>query len=97
MYILGIHYYGHNTSVALFKNNKLLFAIEEERLSRKKNDGRVPHLSINCVLKKFKLKINDIKIISFATIPDRLIKEKYLGFNLKILTNAKTLFLMISL
>ena len=49
MYILGIHYYGHNTSVAFFKKN--IFAIEEERLSRIKNDGNVPHLSIKCVLK----------------------------------------------
>ncbi len=89
MYILGIHYYGHNTSVSLFRNNNLLFAIEEERLSRKKNDGRVPHLSINCILKKFKIKINDIKVISFATIPDRLIKEKYLGFNLKNFNKCK--------
>ena len=92
MYILGIHYYGHNTSVALFKNNKLLFAIEEERLSRKKNDGSIPYLGISEILKKYKLKINDIKVISFATIPEKLIKEKYLKYTLEDYANRKEIF-----
>jgi carbamoyltransferase len=92
MYILGIHYYGHNTSVALFKNNNLIFAIEEERLSRIKNDGNVPHLSIRCALKKFKLKINDIDLISFATIPERLIQKKYLKFTLDNYEKSKDIF-----
>jgi carbamoyltransferase len=97
MYILGVHYYGHNTSVALFKNNKLLFAIEEERLSRKKNDGSVPYLGIGEILKKYNLKINDIDIISFATIPERLIKEKYLKYTLEDFSNRKKFFLKKSL
>jgi len=92
MYILGIHFYGHNTSVALFENNQLLFAIEEERLSRKKNDGAFPYLGINEVLKKYKLKINDIKLICFATIPERLIKEKYLRLTLENFDEYKNIF-----
>ena len=80
------------TSVALFKNNNLIFAIEEERLSRIKNDGNIPHLSIKCVLSKYKLKINDIDLISFATIPERLIKEKYLKFTLDNYEKSKDIF-----
>ena len=38
MYILGINI-GHNGSTALFKDNELLFYIEEERLTRQKYDG----------------------------------------------------------
>jgi carbamoyltransferase len=92
MLILGVHYYGHNTSVCLFKNNNLIFAIEEERLSRKKNDGAVPYKSITYILKKFNLKINDINAICCATIPERLIKEKYLKFTINNFKLSKNIF-----
>jgi carbamoyltransferase len=41
----------HESSVALLKNGKIVAAIAEERLSRKKGDGRYPHLAIDEVLK----------------------------------------------
>ena len=37
----------HESSVALLKNGKVVAAIAEERLSRKKGDGRYPHLAID--------------------------------------------------
>ena len=37
-YVIGIHD-GHNSSIALFKENDLLFSISEERFTRKKNQG----------------------------------------------------------
>jgi len=92
MLIIGIHYYGHSTSVALFKNNKILFAIEEERVSRIKNDGSIPFKSMQLLLNKFKLKINDISAICFATIPEELIKEKYLKFTYEEYEKAKNIF-----
>ena len=38
LWILGISR-GHNAGACLTKNGKIIFAIEEERLSRKKYDG----------------------------------------------------------
>ena len=52
-----------NSAACLFKNNKLLYAIEEERLSRIKNDSSFPKLAIQKILEKEKIKISDIKII----------------------------------
>ena len=37
-WVLGISR-GHNAGACLLKNGKIIFAIEEERLSRKKYDG----------------------------------------------------------
>ena len=88
MYFLGINYYGHNTSCSLFKNGRLLFAIEEERLSRIKNDTAFPVLSIKFCLNKFNLKINDIKLIGAATIPQRLLRKKYIEFPLSVFPKA---------
>ena len=105
MFYLGINYYGHNTSCALVKDGKLIYASEEERFSRKKNDGSLPLKSINNCLKTFNLTINDIDQIYAATLPNRLIKEKYfkytanqfpkaydLFFNTKSINNIKYLF-----
>ena len=36
MYILGIHPGGHDTSATLLRDGKIIIAIEEERLSKKK-------------------------------------------------------------
>lgn len=41
MYTVGIHD-GHNASVALFENNELIFALQEERITREKNASGFP-------------------------------------------------------
>lgn len=58
-YILGLCTMG-NSSAALFKNDVLIAAIEEERLTRKKNDGRFPYNSIKEVLSICKINITDV-------------------------------------
>ena len=78
MYHLGLHYYGHDTSVALFKNDKLLFALEEERLSRIKHDKNIPYKALDYVVKKYNISSRNLSSIDFATIPERLLKKKYL-------------------
>ena len=40
---------GHNAGVCLLKDGEVVFALEEERLSRRKYDG-APLLSINKIL-----------------------------------------------
>ena len=49
MYILGIHD-GHNASVALMKNGRIIDAIQEERFNRIKNFGGYPKKSIQYIL-----------------------------------------------
>ena len=83
MYSLGINYYGHDASCALFKNGKLIFAIEEERLSRKKHDGSLPLKSIDLITKKFRLNNSNVESVNFATIPERLVNKKHIGLYLK--------------
>ena len=59
MYILGIHN-ASDAGVCLIKNNKILYAINEERLNRKKMFSGFPHKSLEMILLKFDLKISDI-------------------------------------
>ena len=83
MYTLGISSYFHDSAAALIKNKKLVYAVQEERFSRKKNDSSFPNLAINNLLKTNKLKLADIDNIVFYEKPfikfERLI-ETYLRF-----------------
>ena len=51
------------SSCALFNDGKLIAAIEEERLSRIKNDGSFPILSIGECLKIANIDIGSIEYI----------------------------------
>ena len=59
MYLLGLHN-SLGSGVTLFKNNKLLFAVQEERLNRIKNFDGFPQKSLNLVYKKFNLNSDKI-------------------------------------
>ena len=63
MYILGLNYGEFNTSCALIKNGKILYAIQEERHTREKFTKKFPINSIKQILKKYKIKISDIYAI----------------------------------
>jgi carbamoyltransferase len=54
---------GHDTGAAIAKDGKLIAAINEERLSRIKNDSRFPHESIEAVLRIAGLKRSEINHI----------------------------------
>ena len=85
MYTLGINYLSES-SVCLFKNNKLIYALSEERINRKKNWFGIPYKSINRLLKDNNLKIKDIKYfathglsaLTLDTPNDKAFKEKIL-------------------
>ena len=66
MYILGIHD-GHNASVALMKNGRIIDAIQEERFNRIKNFGGYPKKSIQYILKKNNLDFDKIDEFVFAS------------------------------
>lgn len=59
MYILGINT-GLNSSIVLMKDNKVVFGIQEERLSRIKNQPGFPELSVNATLEHCGLTVKDI-------------------------------------
>ena len=82
------------SSAALFKNGTLIAAVEEERLSRKKNDNSFPNLAIKEVLAIESIKLTDINQICIYWQPWRL-GTRLLGTFKKFLitTNSKKLIL----
>ena len=65
MYTLGFQNSG-SSGVALYKNNKLLIAITEERLNRIKNYHGFPKLSIAFVLNYYSLDLDDIEYFCYG-------------------------------
>ncbi len=65
MHILGIHP-GHDASVALLKDGKLIFASEEERYSKIKHHFGFPYLSIRSALDFTGLSLDDIDYFAFS-------------------------------
>ena len=55
-YVLGINAYFHDSSATIVKNGEILWAAQEERFTRKKNDSRFPSMSIAHGLKQLNLK-----------------------------------------
>ena len=66
MIILGIHD-GHNSGASLFDNGKLLSALSEEKVSRKKNEYGFPIKSIQYILKHNGILKNQINVIAVST------------------------------
>ena len=66
MYHIGINAYHANSSICLFKDSRLVFAIEEERLNRIKNWFGFPVQSFSFILNEYNLDLNkDIESINF--------------------------------
>ncbi len=68
--ILGLNCYHADSSACLIVNGKLEFAIEEERLNRKKHTSDLPILSIKECLKQTGINENEITDIAFNTKPN---------------------------
>jgi len=74
-YILGIHGFSfkskramHNSGVTLLKNGELIFAADEERFTRKKNEGCFPIQSLNAMYEETGVKPSQIGSIA---MPDK--------------------------
>ena len=63
MFILGVGYHA-DASACLLKNGKLVSAISEERINRKKSWFGVPHKSIKSILDLNNLNIKDVDFIA---------------------------------
>ncbi len=79
MKILGIHY-GHDANAAIVDNGKVIFAVSEERLNRKKFHRGFPFLSIRSALDETGLKADEIDVVALVNLNAQ---EETLGSNLK--------------
>ncbi len=67
MKIMGIHD-GHSASAALVIDGKVIAAIQEERLTRAKNQGGFPRLAIEDILRRHNLQHTDIDLWAFSGV-----------------------------
>ncbi|RBP28396.1 carbamoyltransferase [Oceanihabitans sediminis] len=74
-YILGLHGFSsnskremHNSGVCIVKNGEIIAAVDEERYTRNKNEGRFPIEALRDVLKISGLKASEIDIVA---MPDK--------------------------
>ena len=81
--ILGISAFFHDSSVTLLENGKILYASQEERFTRVKNDSSFPSHALRNLLKSNNLDLKKIDFVVFFEKPflkfERLI-ETYLAF-----------------
>ncbi len=66
MYILGI-WDGHDAGAALLKSDRILFAINEERLTRRKLEVAFPLLSIRACLAHAGMHADDVREVALST------------------------------
>jgi carbamoyltransferase len=66
MLTLGINYGSHDSAAAIACDGKILFAIAEERLSRKKHDGEFPVHAIAAALAHAGAKLADVDEVAFG-------------------------------
>ena len=66
MLTLGINYGSHDSAAAIAKDGQVLFAIAEERLSRKKHDGGFPMHAIRASLAHAGAKVADLDEVAFG-------------------------------
>jgi carbamoyltransferase len=67
--ILGISAFFHDSAATLIQDGDIIAAAQEERFSRKKHDPGFPTNAVNFVLKKSKLKLNQVDHIVFFEKP----------------------------
>lgn len=93
MYILGIHD-GHNSAACLLKDGKLVFAIQEERLTGIKNYWGHPLKAIDACLKHEGITWAQVDHVAFAAFdgssPGRpfISRDEYLEYTKHVLKPA---------
>jgi len=69
MRILGISAFYHDSAAAIIKDGCVLYAIEEERLSRVKHDNQFPFRAVMFCLTQAKVSINDLDYVVYYEKP----------------------------
>lgn len=67
MIVLGI-YDDHNASAALSVNGEIVFAVQEERFTKRKNEKGFPKNAVEYILSKFSLTNDNIDEVAISTI-----------------------------
>ena len=70
MISLGFSCFYHDSSVAFVSENEILFAMAEERLSRRKHDRSFPQMAFHQGLQRLGITPNDIDCITYYENPD---------------------------
>ncbi len=69
VYILGLSFSYHDSGVALLKDGEVVFAAQEERYTRKKQDDRLPVSAVAHALQFANITIEDISAVGFYEKP----------------------------
>lgn len=69
MNVVGIHD-GHNAAAALLRDGELVAVVQEERITRSKNQGGMPHKAIEAVLALGNLERADVDVFAVASLVD---------------------------
>lgn len=67
--IIGISCYFHDSAISVISNDEILYAIQEERLSRIKNDSSFPINALKSALSYLDIKICDVSAFVFYEKP----------------------------
>ena len=86
---LGLNFNHADSAACLFVDNKLKFAIEEERINRVKHWAGVPFQSISICLKENGLDFKDISNITVNTNPRSNLNQKIIFFLKNYLVGKK--------
>ena len=76
MIVLGINAYHGDASACIFKDNKLVAAVEEERLNRVKHSAGLPINSIKFCLKQLDISLSQVNQIAINRNPKNRILSK---------------------
>ena len=66
MYVLGV-WDGHDAGAALVENDKVVYAANEERFTKRKLEVNFPTNAINAALRHARIKHSDVTEIAFTT------------------------------
>ncbi|MCR9204459.1 MAG: hypothetical protein NXH75_07780 [Halobacteriovoraceae bacterium] len=68
-YTLGISCYYHDSAVALLSEGKVVAAVQEERVSRIKNDASFPSQSLRLIIERWNIDPNEIEVVNYYEKP----------------------------
>ena len=68
-FTLGISAFYHDSAAVLLKDQKIIAAVHEERLTRIKHDASFPVNAINFVLKEAGIQVADVDVLAFYDKP----------------------------
>lgn len=92
MKIISIHFHTHDTSVALIENGEVLYAINNERFSRRKMDTRTPIEALKNCLNYCKVKITDIDEVVFTGDPPLTSLKKFIEDSASLFVLTKGMY-----